>query len=346
MRNQSMTYADAGVDARKISEAHKILKQIFESTFRFREGKVGFPIDGIGHYAGLIDVDGSHALGLHVDGVGTKAMIAQMMKKYDTIGIDCVAMCVNDLICTGCEPTSFLDYIAVRKIDLDVIKQIGKGIAEGAKRADVAVIGGETAVIPEMLSTELDLVGMALGIRNTTDLVLGDNIKDGDILVGLRSSGIHANGLTLARKLLEKYSLDSLIPQLGTTLGEELLRPTEIYVKAIMEALKKTEIHGLAHITSTSFMKLNRIMSRAKLGASIDSLPSKPKIFDFIEKEVKVPHEEMLRTFNQGIGFVTICPESEMDKAIDIFEKFGHDSLPIGRVVRDEGVVVEGIRIV
>ncbi len=341
-----MTYADAGVDPNKISDAHKILTGILETTFRFRQGKIGQPIAGIGHYAGLIDIDGSHALGLHVDGVGSKAMIAQMMKRYDTIGIDCVAMCVNDLICTGCEPTSFLDYIAVRQIDNNVIKQIGEGIAKGAELANVAVIGGETAVLPDMLSADLDLVGMALGVCNKKKLVLGNSVREGDILIGLKSSGIHANGLTLARKALRKYRLDSLIPQLGTTLGEELLKPTTIYVKAIMEALQTIDIHGLAHITSTSFMKLNRVMSQAKLGASVDSLPLKPKIFDLIQKEGKVTNEEMRKTFNLGIGFVAICSPSEVDAAIEIFNKFGHESLPIGRVVKDSGIWVEGGRIV
>src|SRR6266581_3290924 len=170
MRNQSMTYADAGVDPNKISDAHKILTGILETTFRFRQGKIGQPIAGIGHYAGLIDIDGSHALGLHVDGVGTKAMIAQMMRRYDTIGIDCVAMCVNDLICTGCEPMSFLDYIALARLNQNIIRQLAQGIAKGAKDSGLSVVGGETAIIPDMLSDKegggLDLVGMVAGICN------------------------------------------------------------------------------------------------------------------------------------------------------------------------------------
>src|SRR2546425_8052437 len=178
MREQSMTYAEAGVDSAQILKAHKILAKKLETTFKMREGKFGQPTTNIGHYAGLIELGDSRLLGLHVDGVGSKAMIAQMMKKYDTIGIDCVAMCVNDLICTGCEPISFLDYISVSKLDTDTIEQLVNGIAKGAELAGVAVVGGETAVTPDMLSAQegggLDLIGMAVGVCKKNEIVLGN----------------------------------------------------------------------------------------------------------------------------------------------------------------------------
>jgi len=350
MREQSMTYADAGVDSAQIIMAHKILARKLQTTFQTRKGKFGEPTTDIGHYAGMIEIGDSRLLGLHVDGVGSKAMIAQMMKKYDTIGIDCVAMCVNDLICTGCEPTSFLDYIAVSKLDTKTIEQIADGLAKGAQEAGVAVVGGETAVTPDMLSMEegggLDLIGMAIGTCSKNDLILGNGVKEGDALIGLSSSGIHANGVTLARKaLLRKYRLGEFIPELGRSLGEELLEPTTIYVKAVLAVLKQVEIHGLAHITSRSFTKIRRVVSHANLGAMIDRWANVPRIFELIKREGNVSDLEMFRTFNMGVGFVVICPDKEAEKAIEIFRKFKHKAFRIGKVTKKKGIWFDGLRL-
>src|SRR5216684_6725541 len=176
-----MTYAKAGVDVRHIHETHKVLARKLESTFATRKGKVGWPIFPIGHYAGLVDLGQGSVLSLHTDSVGTKVLIAQMMRKYDTIGIDCVAMCANDLICTGAEPISFLDYLAMAKHDRRIVNEIAVGLMDGAKQAGMAIVGGETAIVPDLLSNDpgLDLVGMAAGICRRNDLVLGDEIRKG-----------------------------------------------------------------------------------------------------------------------------------------------------------------------
>src|SRR3989441_9330350 len=201
-----MTYTTAGVDSRHVREAHKLLAHMLESTFATRRGKVGRPVFPIGHYAGLVDLGDGRVLSLHIDNVGTKVLIAQMMRKYDTIGIDCVAVCANDLICTGAEPISLLDYLAMSKTNQAIVKAIAIGLAKGAKEAGLAIVGGETAIVPDLLTEKggLDLVGMAAGICRKEDLILGDQVQENDVIVGVASSGIHSNGLTLARKVLLK----------------------------------------------------------------------------------------------------------------------------------------------
>src|SRR5467141_1204570 len=289
-----MTYAKAGVNARHIHETHRLLARRLESTFATRKGKVGRPVFPIGHYAGLVDRGKGRVLSLHTDNVGTKVIIAQMMGRYDTIGIDCVAMCANDLICTGAEPVSFLDYLAMAKHDRRIVNEIAVGLAEGAKQAGMAIVGGETAIVPDLLSNDpgLDLVGMAVGIGKEKDIILGDEIRDGDALVGVASSGIHSNGLTLARKtLLGEYELKENVPELGRSIGEELLEPTRIYVKPVLEATRKFEVHGLAHITGGAFAKLDRVVGQARLGGDIDELPPTPGVFRIIQKNGRISED-------------------------------------------------------
>src|SRR5213592_1056534 len=221
-----MTYAKAGVDSRHVRASHEVLARRLESTFQTRKRKVGWPLFPIGHYAGLVDLGDGRVLSLHTDSVGTKVLVARLMGKYDTIGIDCVAMCANDLICTGAEPISFLDYLAMARHDRNIVEGIAVGLVEGAKQAGMAIIGGETAIVPDLLSHDpgLDLVGMAAGIGREEDLILGDEVRKGDALVGIASSGIHSNGLTLARKiLLSEYKLRENVQELGRSVGQELL---------------------------------------------------------------------------------------------------------------------------
>src|SRR5690242_15011766 len=204
-----MTYARAGVDISRVRRSHEVLARRLESTFKARRGKLGDPVFPIGHYAGLVSLGQGQVLSLHTDSVGTKVVIARMMRKYDTIGIDCVAMCANDLVCTGTEPVSFLDYLALARHDRGLIDEVAVGLIEGAKQAGMAIVGGETAIVPDLLSkgVGIDLVGMAAGVCNENDLILGDEVENGDALVGVASSGIHSNGLSLARKvLLRKYT--------------------------------------------------------------------------------------------------------------------------------------------
>jgi phosphoribosylformylglycinamidine cyclo-ligase len=343
-----MTYARAGVDVSKVRKSHEALARQLESTFKTRGGKVGHPVFPIGHYAGLVDLNDGRVLSLHTDSVGTKVIIARMMRRYDTIGIDCVAMCANDLICTGTEPVSFLDYLAMSRHDPRIVREIATGLVEGAIQSRMAIVGGETAIVPDLLSDHagLDLVGLAAGIGKKKDLILGDRIRSGDVLVGVASSGIHSNGLTLARKtLLRTRKLRDHVKQLGRSIGEELLEPTRIYVKPVLEAIRKLDVHGLAHITGGGFAKLDRIMGQAKLGASIEQLPPIPGIFRLIQREGRISDREMYRTFNMGVGFVLVCPESDETAAARIFRRYDHKTLGLGRVGNKRGVWIHRKRI-
>jgi len=257
-------------------------------------------------------------------------------------------MCANDLICTGAEPISFLDYLAMAKHDRRIVNEISVGLVEGAKQAGMAIIGGETAIVPDLLSNDvgLDLVGIAAGIGRKEDLILGDEIRKGDALVGIASSGIHSNGVTLARKiLLREYKLRENVHVLGRSIGEELLEPTRIYVKPVLEAARKLEVHGLAHITGGGFAKLDRIVGQAGLGASVEQLPHTPGIFRIIQKNGRISDREMYRTFNMGVGLILVCPESEIDAVGRIFKRHGHKALRLGLATKKQGVWIKGERI-
>jgi phosphoribosylformylglycinamidine cyclo-ligase len=341
-----LTYAKAGVDARHIHETHRLLARRLESTFEKRRGKIGWPIFPIGHYAGLVDLGQGRVLSLHTDSVGTKVLIAQMMKKYDTIGIDCVAMCANDLICTGADPFSLLDYLAMSKPNRAIVAEVAIGLVKGAKEAGMAIVGGETAIVPELLAENsgLDLVGFGVGFCKKRNLILGDRVRESDILIGVASSGIHSNGLSLARRvLLRKYDLNEKPSGLERSLGEELLEPTRIYVKPVREIIEKLEIHGLAHITGGgAFLKLERVVGQAKLGAELNNLPEPPGIFRLIKRIGRVHDSEMYRTFNMGIGLVVVSPESQAENIIRTFRKYRQDAMRIGQVERKPGIRIKG----
>lgn len=339
-----MTYAKAGVDTGKVSLAHRALAKKLQATFAARKGKFGYPIFPIGHYAGLIEAGDNRILSLHTDNVGTKMIIAHMMKKYDTVGIDCVAMCANDLVCTGSEPVAFLDHIALAKADRNIVKQIASGISRGAMEAGMAVVGGETAITPELISNSVgDLIGMAVGVCTRDNLVLGYETRRDDILVGIASSGIHSNGLSLARKvLLKRYDLTDMARGLERSLGKELLEPTRIYVRPVRELMRSAEVHGIAHITGGAFMKLERILGLVRLGADLDAMPEPAGIFGLIKTEGRVSDREMYRTFNMGIGLVIVCPEDQANRIIRVFRKHRQDASRIGRVTKKPGVRISG----
>ncbi len=341
-----MTYAKAGVNSRHVREAHKILARRLESTFQTRRGRVGWPLFPIGHYAGLVDLGDGRVLSLHTDSVGTKVLVARMMGRYDTIGIDCVAMCANDLICTGTEPISFLDYMAMSRPDRSIVEEVAVGLVRGAKEAGMAIVGGETAIVPELLAEDggFDLVGFAAGVCKKKELILGDRVVDGDCLVGVASSGIHSNGLSLARKvLLKKHSLTDKPSGLERSVGEELLEPTRIYVKPVRELVGRAEIHGLAHITGGgAFLKLERVLGLGRLGANLDRLPEPPGIFRLIGKEGRVSEREMYRTFNMGIGLVVVCPEDQLDRIVRVFKRHRQEAMKIGSVEKMVGVRING----
>ena len=346
MARPRMTYTTAGVDSRHVREAHRVLARRLESTFQTRRGRVGWPLFPIGHYAGLVDLGDGRVLSLHTDSVGTKVLVARLMGKYDTIGIDCVAMCANDLICTGAEPISFLDYMAMSRPDPSIVEKVAVGLVKGAKEAGMAIVGGETAIVPELLAEDggFDLVGFAAGVCKKKELILGDRVVDGDCLVGVASSGIHSNGLSLARKvLLKKYGLRDTASGLERSVGEELLEPTRIYVRPVRELMGRAEIHGLAHITGGgAFLKLERVLGLGRLGADLDNLPEPPGIFRLIRKEGRVSEREMYRTFNMGIGMVVICPDDQADRIVRVFKKHRQEAMRIGSVEKRVGVRING----
>lgn len=348
MKNNHWTYANAGVDIKKIKSSQIDTAEFLKQTFINRKGKVGKVLGEIGHYAGLIDIGNGSALALHTDGVGTKVIVAEMMNKFDTIGIDCVAMNVNDVICLGAEPISFLDYIALKKMNEDLVKEISKGLVSGANESSIAIVGGETAIMPDVIHGQgdkaFDLVGMVLGIVNKNRIITGNNIKLGDEIIGVESSGIHSNGLSLARNvLLSKYKLEDQL-NLDKSLGEELLRPTKIYVKPVLDIINTISISGLAHITGGGFSKLTRL-SKGKVGFKLDNMPKPLPIFNLIQKEGKIDNFEMYRTFNMGIGFCLIASSSEVDNIRKIFRKYNINSTKIGKIVKEPGVFIDQLRV-
>ena len=337
-----ITYKDVGVDIRKIKQTQATIGRLIASTHKLQ--KRARIASGFGHYAGIVEISGGKLLAMHTDGVGTKVIISQMMKKYDTIGIDCVAMNVNDIICIGATPISFVDYIAANRNNEEIFKKIVQGLVRGAKKAQVPIVGGETAIMPGVISGKdfaFDLAGMIVGILSKNEIVLGDMITTGDIIIGINSTGLHSNGYSLARKvLLSKYSLKDRIKGLGT-LGDVLLEPTQIYSRPVLEALEECDIHGLAHITGGSFTKLLRLK---KTGYLLDNMPDPPKIFQMIEDQ-DVEKAEMYKTFNMGIGFCLIVPEEEEERIEEIFKKHGLKSRPIGSIVEKKGVFVNSLKI-
>jgi phosphoribosylformylglycinamidine cyclo-ligase len=308
-------------------------RQIQRTHKNTNKGRI---LSGFGHYAGLIDI-GSCIIALHCDGVGTKLLIARAMNDYTTIGIDCVAMNVNDLICVGSTPLAFVDYIAVAKPDARVLSAIAKSLVKGAKEAGVAIVGGETAVVPDLLSkglsrNSIDLSGTAIGfIKKRSEVVLGDRITKGDIILGIESSGMHANGFTLVRRALSKQDLRKRTGNLDSSLGDELLTPTRIYVRPIIDLFQSgAEVHGIAHITGGSFTKLRRINDRVNY--RLHSMPDPPEIFKLIQVKGKIRFAEMYRTFNMGIGLCIIAPSLSLETIISTFDKYKMRTFKIGNI--------------
>jgi phosphoribosylformylglycinamidine cyclo-ligase len=338
-------YKQAGVDIEAGYEAVSRMKKHVQKTMRPEV------MGGLGSFGGMFDLSKVNVkepvLVSGTDGVGTKLMLAIMMDKHDTIGIDAVAMCVNDVVVQGAEPLYFLDYIACGKAIPEKIEAIVKGIADGCEMAGCALIGGETAEMPGMYSEEdYDLAGFTVGVAEKSKLVTGANIKSGDVLIGLSSSGIHSNGYSLVRKILledAKLDLRETYEGLELPLGEELLRPTKIYVKPILEVMKDHEIKGLSHITGGGFIENIPRMLPAGLGAEIDygSWPI-PSIFDFLQKHGNLDKKEMFNIFNMGIGMVLAVDVVSLLPVIQKLEEAGEKAYIIGRVSNEEGVSFGG----
>ncbi|MGZ7115891.1 MAG: phosphoribosylformylglycinamidine cyclo-ligase [Methanobacterium sp.] len=331
-----VTYSESGVDINLEEKTVSALVSEIKKTLSFRD-----VMTESGHFAALVKL-GNKAIAMSTDGVGSKILVAKMMNKYDTVGIDCIAMVVNDILCVGAEPIAMVDYLAVEKADPEIASQIGKGLAKGSEMSKIAMIGGETASLPEIVK-DFDLAGTGIGIVDIDKIITGKKISEGDVLIGIESNGIHSNGLSLARKVFfDKLGLnvnDPLPDDPETTVGEELLRPTAIYVKTILNLINSDiDIHGLAHITGGGVLNLKRL--KKGMGYYIDNLPEPYPIFKTIYNS-NVPLEEMYRVFNMNIGFVVILDEEDAQRAIYIIEKH-QKAFKIGHVKAD---VEENIKV-
>ncbi|MHA1741226.1 MAG: phosphoribosylformylglycinamidine cyclo-ligase [Candidatus Thorarchaeota archaeon] len=323
------TYAEAGVDEIAVSEGLTVLGEFVRQSFEYSEVHCDF-----GHYANLVKINDDMLVAVSTDGVGSKVLVAQMAERFDTIGQDCVAMNVNDLICVGAEPVAFVDYLACRTpLPAWALKQIGESILKACRECGIPILGGETAILPEIISGHgplaLDLAGTAVGVASPGDVIDGSAIRPGDAIIGVRSNGLHSNGFTLARKvLLREYSLNDTLPW-GCTLAEELLRPTTVYVPHF-RALRKAQvdIRGIAHITGSAFRKILRLGGHHY---GISELPEMPPVFRLIQEEGGIDWREMFTTFNMGIGLVVIVPEDDVERSLETLSQLD-DAYHIGSV--------------
>jgi phosphoribosylformylglycinamidine cyclo-ligase len=333
---RKLDYAKAGVDIEREEKG-------MEGLLGWVRKSLGEGVLPIGYFANVIRI-GDLGIAITIDGVGTKLLVAQMLGKYDTVGIDCVAMNVNDVLCVGARAVCMVDYIALEEPREDLLEEIGKGLYEGARIAGIQIVGGETAQLKEMLrgmrkGYAFDLAGACIGIVNPDKVILGQDIEDGDVLIGLESSGIHSNGLTLARKVLLKdhLSLFRYIPDLGRTIGEELLEPTRIYAREVYEIMEKVRVKALLNITGGGWLNLLRVEKPIEI--IVEDLPPVPPIFQIIQKEGEISDEEMFRVFNMGVGFALITPEEDVGKVKEICEGFGLTSYELGKVrIAKDGV--------
>lgn len=342
LKSFSDSYKSAGVDVTAGYEAVKLMKEHVERT------RISGALSGLGGFGGMFELPKGYenpVLVSGTDGVGTKLKLAFLMNKHDTIGIDAVAMCVNDIICAGARPLYFLDYIAVGKNHPEQVAQIVKGIADGCEMSGCALIGGETAEMPGFYPVgEYDVAGFSTGIVEKSKILDNNNVKAGDIIIGLASSGVHSNGFSLVRKVfnLNDEVANKYIDELGETIGEALLKPTRVYVKPILELLEKIEVKSICHITGGGFYEnLPRALPDG-LSAKIDLNSFEIlEIFKLIQSTGKIPERDMFNTFNMGIGMAVVVAKDFADKAIEILNSCGEKASAIGEVViSDEGVLI------
>ncbi|MDR2602428.1 MAG: phosphoribosylformylglycinamidine cyclo-ligase [Spirochaetaceae bacterium] len=339
MKNSfSEKYKESGVD---VTAGYKAVDLIKKHVERARtDGFTG----GLGGFGGVFTPDFSGlkepALVSGADGVGTKLKLAFLLDKHDTVGIDCVAMCVNDVVCSFAAPLFFLDYIACDKITPQKIEAVVSGVADGCVQAGCSLIGGETAEMPSFYANgEYDLAGFAVGLADKTRLPEPSKIKEGDAIIALPSSGVHSNGFSLIRKIFSLSSPDALqrlgsrVDVLGKTLGEELITPTKIYVKTVLALAKKVEILGAAHITGGGFYEnIPRVLPAGKQALIQKSAVRTPPIFDLIAAEGGVSPRDMFNTFNMGVGMVLIVKEKDLEKALDELNQAGEAAYALGTV--------------
>jgi phosphoribosylformylglycinamidine cyclo-ligase len=334
-------YRAAGVDSDRADSALARLAAHVRTTWPTTTGIGAVQLD-LGYYANVVDIGGGMGLALSADGVGTKVLVAQLMERYDTVGIDCVAMNVNDLLCVGARPLSLVDYLAVQDADPEMLAEIAKGLAEGARLAGISIPGGEIAQLQEIVigarpGAGFDLAAAAVGLVRLDRIIIGRDVTAGDVLVGVESNGIHSNGLTLARHILFErhgYDVTTVLPEIGTSLGAELLRPTHIYVREALAVLDAgIPVKAMMHITGDGFLNLSRIESPH--GFVVDALPPLPPIFALIQRLASIPDDEMYRVFNMGVGFCFVVPPDAVDQTIAIVHAHGKQAQAIGTAVAD-----------
>ncbi|HJT99087.1 MAG TPA: phosphoribosylformylglycinamidine cyclo-ligase [Rhodanobacteraceae bacterium] len=334
--DEPLSYRAAGVDIDAGNEVVERIKPLVKRTFRPEV------MAGLGGFGALFELAGRYkepVLVSGTDGVGTKLKLAQELGRHDTIGIDLVAMCVNDVLVQGAEPLFFLDYFATGKLDVDTTVSVVGGIAKGCELAGCALIGGETAEMPDMYPAgEYDLAGFSVGAVEKSALIDGSSIKAGDAILGLASSGPHSNGYSLVRKILARAGRPFDLDLGGVKLGDALLAPTTIYVKPILKLLKQQPVHGMAHITGGGLRENIIRVVPDDLGIVLDTRAwTLPPVFDWLQREGKVAREEMHRTFNCGIGYTVIVAESARDSTLAALAKLGLDACQIGEIVPAHG---------
>ena len=337
-----MTYQGSGVDTDRVVQSLADLTKRFRQTWKFPQGQTGSVRLDFGYFANVIEVGNNKGIAMTTDGVGSKVLVAQRMGKYDTIGIDCIAMNVNDLLCVGATPLAMVDYIAVQALDPGCLGELAKGLTEGALRADICIPGGEIAQVKDVIKSEagkdgegFDLAGSAIGIVDLDRIIVGERVSAGDAIIGIESNGVHSNGLTLARKAIgEDVSLyDKPFPELGRTLGEELLQPTHIYTREVLPLLdpeQDIDVKALAHITGDGLLNLSRVP--AQVTFVIDAFPAPPPVFSIIQQLGGIADPEMFEVFNMGIGFCLVVPENQADRTLELVDRFGKKAYRLGHV--------------
>ena len=331
MKSQSESYKEAGVDITSGYRAVELMKEHVGKTMKF--GNTA-PVGGFG---GLLQPDltgmSEPILVSGTDGVGTKLKLAFLQDKHDTVGIDCVAMCVNDILCHGAQPLFFLDYLACGKLDSNVSSEIIKGVVEGCLQGDSALVGGETAEMPGFYADgEYDIAGFAVGVVEEEKMVNGSKVQEGDVIVAIPSSGAHSNGFSLLRKLFTDFNEEYN----GKTIGEHLLTPTKIYVKPIQKVMEKVQVNGMAHITGGGLIENVPRTIPDGLCANIEK--AKVKVHPLFKHETfsRVPEEEMWGTFNMGVGFVVIVNKNDAQTVIDILAENGEEAYELGTIVKGD----------
>lgn len=335
-------YKSAGVDVEKGYEAVERMKKHIAKTKRPEV------IGDVGAFAGLFELTSMNyeepVLVSGTDGVGTKLMLAFEMDKHDTIGMDVVAMCVNDIVAQGAKPLFFLDYIGCGKNNPEVIEQIVSGVSEGCVQSGAALIGGETAEMPDMYrEDEYDLAGFAVGIADKKKLITGDTIQEGDAIIGIASSGVHSNGYSLVRKIVEGLDLSKQYEGLSKPLGDVLLEPTKIYAKAIAAAADQYDIKGVTHITGGGFYENFPRMMPEGLGAELN--PNQwevPEIFHFLKEKATMTTDEMYGIFNMGLGMALVADQQNVDAIVSALKDAGEQAAVVGKVINKEGVFFDG----